>query len=85
MEILLEFPNFLSKAGSKGQIGPGETPERPILNSRKRTNDSKNGDKTDISTGEKQASSGQEKAQEWPLATISNHWQKKVTNDQNTK
>ena len=58
---VLESLNSLSTAGSKGQIGPEETPERPIPNSGKRTNDSKNGDKTNMSKGKMLASSGQEK------------------------
>ena len=73
---LLESPNSLYPAGSKGQTGPGETPERPIPNTRKRTSESKNGDKIDMSTGKKPVSSGQEKAQQWPLATISDCWWK---------
>ena len=32
---VLESPNSLSPAGSKGQTGPGENPERPSPNSRK--------------------------------------------------
>ena len=75
-EGVLESPNSLSPTGSKGKTGQGETPEKPIPNSRKRSNNSKNGDRTDMSTGKIPASSGQKKAQEWPLVTISNCWQK---------
>ena len=69
---MLESPNSLSLAGSKGQTGPGENPERPKPNSRKRKNDSKTRDKIDMSTGKKPASSGKETAQEWPLAMFIN-------------
>ena len=60
----------------KGQIGPGENPERPLPNCMKRTDNPKHGDMTDTSMGKKLASSGQETAHKWPLVKFCDHWHK---------
>ena len=49
-EGVLESPNSPAPAGRNGETGSGETPEKPIPNSRKLKNDSKNGERTDRST-----------------------------------